>query len=281
MTHPAANAATRLKEMVKARPWAKRLALWLLRMAGPMLETRPFRAPFRYAGFVKDWFRFRAAGGKARARDFHPCLFDRTTRTGVDSHYFYQAVWAFKKIQDAGPSFHVDVGSDVRFVGMLTTVCPLAFIDIRPAAVTLNGFSGVSGSILQLPFADDSVNSLSSMHVIEHIGLGRYGDPIDPQGSRKAGVELVRVLAPGGRLYVSLPMGTTRVQFNGQRIFQAEDALDLFPDLKLVEMAMVDELGQVQMDVQPHQARIGDGGGLDFGLGMYVLEKPLRSAVNT
>ena len=42
--------------------------------------------------------------------------------------------------------------------------------------------------------------------MLEHIGLGRYGDPIDPQGTEKAATELQRVLAPGGDLYLSLPI---------------------------------------------------------------------------
>jgi hypothetical protein len=36
------------------------------------------------------------------------------------------------------------------------------------------------------------------MHVVEHIGLGRYGEPMDEQGDLKAIEELKRVLAPGG-----------------------------------------------------------------------------------
>jgi hypothetical protein len=42
------------------------------------------------------------------------------------------------------------------------------------------------GSILALPFESGSIKSLSSLCVVEHIGLGRYGDEIDPFGSESA-----------------------------------------------------------------------------------------------
>jgi hypothetical protein len=57
------------------------------------------------------------------------------------------------------------------------------------------------------------------MHVIEHIGLGRYGEALDPDGDLKAIRELVRVLAAGGNLLVVVPVGRPRIQFNAHRIY--------------------------------------------------------------
>jgi SAM-dependent methyltransferase len=71
-------------------------------------------------------------------------------------------------------------------------------VDIRPVDIAVEGF--VFGSVLALPFPNASQASLSSVCVIEHIGLGRYGDELDPRGSEKAAAELTRVLAPRGDL---------------------------------------------------------------------------------
>jgi len=221
-------------------------------------------------GFLLDWRKFRCAGGEASLLSFYPCLFDKTTSTAIDSHYFYQAIWAFKKILASGVSQHVDIGSDVQFVGMLTCVTEVTFVDIRPLELTLSNYIGKKGSILALPFHDKGISSLSSLHVIEHIGLGRYGDPIDPDGSIKACRELMRVLAPGGKLYLSVPIGKTRVQFNGQRVFNVTDVIAMFSDLELLELSVVNTDGTYMEKVNPDTIRICEEAGLDYGLGMFV-----------
>jgi SAM-dependent methyltransferase len=156
---------------------------------------------------------------------------------------------------------------------MLTAITEVLFVDIRPLDLTLERYSGKRGSILELPFDDSSVTSLSSLHVIEHIGLGRYGDPIDPDGAVKASEELKRVLAPKGRLYISVPIGKTRVQFNGQRVFAIEDILGMFANLNLIELAVVDAHGNYKEKVDPYRIDMGEDTGLDFGLGMFIFER--------
>jgi ubiquinone/menaquinone biosynthesis C-methylase UbiE len=109
-------------------------------------------------------------------------------------------------------------------------------VDIRPVDLSVPGFTFVEGTLLALPFADGSVHSLSSVCVIEHIGLGRYGDPLDAHGTDKAATELVRVLAAGGSLYVTVPVAEeSRVEFNAHRTFTREHVLRLFSRLELVE----------------------------------------------
>lgn len=230
-----------------------------------------------YVRFIRDWRLFKSAGGIAQIGDFWPCLFDRRSHTGIDAHYFYQSLWAFRKIHDRNIRTHVDVGSQVQFVGLLTTITRVVFLDIRPLSIGIPKYQGLASSVVALPFGDRSIHSLSSLHVIEHIGLGRYGDPIDPNGSAKAAQEIVRVLAPGGRAYISVPVGRPRVQFNGQRVFAAADVIKLFDGLNLVEMAMVDASGQFHDDVKPESADISEvGQGSDFGLGLFALQKAAR-----
>ncbi|MBI3704986.1 MAG: DUF268 domain-containing protein, partial [Rhizobiales bacterium] len=136
-----------------------------------------------------------------------PCLMDRVSHTPFDPHYYYQAAWLAHNLANAKPPRHVDVGSDNRMLGILSAYVPLVFVDYRPLRVRHAGIAPVAGDIKRLPFADGSIASLSCLHVIEHIGLGRYGDPIDPSGSIAGLHELERVLAPGGRLYLSTPVG--------------------------------------------------------------------------
>lgn len=237
----------------------------------PVWPTKRLRhSVFYYVRYLSDWSRYSALPGSERLRfvDSYPCLFDRTAITRVDSHYFYQDIWAFKKIQASGTPCHVDVGSRAIFVGMLTAITNVTFIDIRPLVVSLENFDSQSGSILALPFADNSVPSLSCLHVAEHIGLGRYGDPLDPAGTRKATRELARVLAPRGNLYFSVPVGRPRVCFNAHRIHSPQQILNHFHGLELVEFSGIDDGGAFRQEIEP--AELADS---SYACGLFHLTK--------
>jgi SAM-dependent methyltransferase len=99
-------------------------------------------------------------------------------------------------------------------------------VDIRPLSLEMESIKFVEGSILNLDFPDKSVESISSLCVIEHIGLGRYGDPLDPEGSIKAFLELMRVVKPGGNLFISFPIEEkSKTYFNAHRAFDEQEML--------------------------------------------------------
>ena len=194
----------------------------------------------KYPRYFKDWFQYSRMdfAEQIKLKDSYPCLFDRTAKTSVDSHYFYQHIWAFEKILASSAESHVDVGSSVDFVGLLSTITKVQFVDIRPLDVSnIKNLESIKGSILDLPYEDNSVKSMSCLHVAEHIGLGRYGDPLDPQGTQKAAAELSRCLATGANLYFSLPVGKPRLCFNAHRIHSPPQILEYFSGLKLVEFS--------------------------------------------
>jgi ubiquinone/menaquinone biosynthesis C-methylase UbiE len=77
------------------------------------------------------------------------------------------------------------------------------------------------------------------MHVLEHIGLGRYGDPIDPQADLKAIVELKRVLTPGGYLLLVMPIGRPKVMFNARRVYSYQQIISYFYPFQLVQFSLI------------------------------------------
>lgn len=229
--------------------------LW--RLGQPAISTsgRDFiRLPALYVQFLRERSRFVRMSGEAPFEELHPNLFDKTpaTQTGR-GHYFYQDIWALTKLAELRPELHHDVGSRYDgFVGQATAVCPVISYDIRPPNITLPRFEFRHGSILDLPLADESVRSLSCLHVAEHIGLGRFGDEIDPDGTTKALRELSRVLArSGGQLLFSMPIGRERVCFNSHRIWHPEKPIEMFSELELVEFKAVDDAGEFQERVTP------------------------------
>lgn len=196
--------------------------------------------------FLNSYRKYKISAGSEELKiyDFYPCINDNMRVTPFDAHYFYQGVWAFKKIKESKVKNHIDVGSEIRWVGLLSTVTKVTFIDIRPLKTDLKDLVVKEGSILNMPFEDNSVYSLSSLHVAEHIGLGRYGDKLDPCGTKKACEELSRVLAIGGNLFFSLPVGKKKTCFNAHRIHSPSTILEYFKDLKLVELSGVTDSGK-------------------------------------
>lgn len=176
--------------------------------------------------------------------DIYPCINDNTPTTPFDAHYFYQGVWAFRKIKESEAKTHVDVGSEIRWVGLLSTITKVTFIDIRPFKTDLKDLIVKKGNILNIPFEDNSVDSLSCLHVAEHIGLGRYGDELDPDGTKKACKELSRILAVNGNLYFSVPVGKQKTYFNAHRVNSPKTVIDYFKDLKLIELSGVTDSGR-------------------------------------
>lgn len=173
---------------------------------------------------------------KASLEKLYPCLNDKTELTKIDPVYFYQDNWAFEKVVKVMPEKHYDIGSHHKYVALLSQIIPVTMIDIRPLTLPVNNLTFIKGSLLDLPFTNDSISSLSSLCVVEHIGLGRYGDPIDPLGSEKAFKEIARVIKPKGNLYISVPIEKVgKVYFNAHRSFNEEYILKILGDFSLVE----------------------------------------------
>lgn len=203
----------------------------------------------RWRGLKRDltaWLRFwrrlrrysamTSPDERPRYKRLSPCVRDDTGTTQIEPIYFYQDNWAFQKIVQSRPGSHVDIGSHHKFIALLSFVVPTTMVDIRPLSLPVPGLQFREGTILDLPFPDGSCASVSSICVIEHIGLGRYGDPLDPRGTIKAAEELKRILQPGGSLYVSVPIERcTEVHFDANRVFTEADFLAMFQELELVE----------------------------------------------
>lgn len=220
--------------------------------------------------YLRDWVAFRRQQGDMPTpwRDTFPRLDDRLPKTPFDPHYFFQGNWLARRLSLNPPAQHVDIGSSVLTIGVLSAHVPTIFLDYRPLGARQSGLSAVGGDIIRLPFADASLASVSCLHVIEHIGLGRYGDRLDATGARRAASELQRVIAPGGRLYLSTPIGRERVCFNAHRVFSVATILAMFSELRLVKFSYVDDSGRLYQEVSPSSVP-----SLDYGCGFFEFDK--------
>lgn len=193
-----------------------------------------------------------------------PMLADKTSHTPLDSIYFHQDSWGVRQIAALKPQKHVDVGSSAMTMAMVAQFVPVTMVDIRPLPYQTEGLDFLEGSILDLPFASDSVESISSLCVVEHIGLGRYGDPLDVWGSEKAIAELQRVTRPGGHIVFSVPVDEiSRIYFNAHRAFTPTYLKSLFHDCTLVNEAYIYQ-GVLEKTWDPAKG---------YGVGLFLYRK--------
>ena len=223
--------------------------------------------------FLRDAAAYRRAQtGKfpLRIPRLMPILGDRYESAGGLGHYFHQDLWAARKIHARGPASHIDIGSRLDgFVAHLLVYMPVTSIDVRPLSSAVSGLTFMQEDATTLrSLADGSVESISSLHAVEHFGLGRYGDPIDPDGPFKMMRALTRVLRPGGRAYFSVPVGRERLEFNAHRVFSPRTVLEGFAGLRLVSFAAVDDRGEL---VDP--CAIERVEGAEYACGLFELVK--------
>jgi SAM-dependent methyltransferase len=201
----------------------------------------------KYFEFRKEFSNFKAQNLKTKSRlsvqwnDRYPCLDDKTSTTHFDRHYVFHTAWAARILADIKPEYHVDISSSLYFCSIVSAFVPVKYYDYRPADLHLDNLESGVADLLNLPFPNGSVRSLSCMHVVEHVGLGRYGDPLDPDGDLKAMAELERVLAEEGSLLVVIPIGLPKIMFNAHRIYSYDQIIGYFSKLELREFTLIPE----------------------------------------
>lgn len=190
----------------------------------------------------------------------------------IRGHYFFQDLWAARKIYDSKIKIHYDVGSRIDgFIAHIIPFCYVNYIDIRNFDTEIKNLNFIQGNILELPFEDNSIYSLSCLHVIEHIGLGRYGDKVEPNGYVKAAKELSRVLAIGGQLLLGTPIGKLKLCFDAHRVFSYDLIIDIFRDLELLEFNFIpDKADKIIYNADPNITLKSD-----YGCGLFVFTKKI------
>jgi hypothetical protein len=142
------------------------------------------------------------------------------------------------------PKMHVDLASKLDFALAIAALIPIEYHDYRIVKLNLNNFKSFFTDIQKLPYSDSSIESLSCMHVIEHIGLGRYGDPIVFNGDYIVANEMIRVLSKNGNLYFVTPVSEiSRIEFNAHRVYSYNTVISMFKELRLLEFSIITDTG--------------------------------------
>ena len=237
-------------------------------------------------GLRRYWLGYRQLKElNSRSREFwkirpsYPCMEDFYGPGGVASgHYFHQDLYVAQRIFAKAPVKHVDIGSRIDgFVAHVASFREIEVMDLRPVSsrvpnIVFHRFDLLNVSANYLEFCD----SLSCLHVLEHIGLGRYGDRIALNGYSLALENLVKILKPGGTLYLSAPFGSQAVEYNAHRIFHLNTLQELIEKhFSIVEFSMVDDAGELKTSADLRQVAESSTD-YRYALAIFELEKGKR-----
>jgi len=211
---------------------------------------------------------------------YYPCLLDRTEKGGeISGHYFHQDYLIAKRIFEKNPHKHVDIGSRIDgFIAHVATFRKVEVFDIRNICSPIDNIVfnqlDLTGDVSRYYHYTDS---LSSLHVIEHIGLGRYGDNIDINGHIRALDNIYKILKKDGICYISTPIGPQRIEFDAHRVFSMEYLLNLFKDkFKLLSFSFVDDKGDLYINVDLNEKNVENNFGCTYGCGIFELLKNIN-----
>ncbi len=197
-----------------------------------------------------------------------PIYADKFKTAGSIGSYFWQDLWAARKIFRDNPERHYDIGSriDGFIAHLLSFRDNVNLIDIRPLDKVVDGLYFTQSDATSLDnIEDESIESLSALCSLEHFGLGRYGDEIDPEACYKCFAAISRKMKSGGSIYLSVPVGKEHIEFNAHRVFYASTIVKEFSACRLEEYSctkdgMIEynvELGKYDNDMSLGEGRFG------------------------
>jgi hypothetical protein len=201
-------------------------------------------------------------------KNVYPSLKDKLETTPFDQHYIYHPAWAARILAKTRPPYHVDFSSKLAFSTIVSAFIPVKFYDYRPANLNLSNLESGFGDLTKIDLPDNSQPSVSCMHTVEHVGLGRYGDPLDPQGDLKAIAELKRIVTPGGDMIFVTPVGRPRIEYNSHRIYSYQQVIDLFAPFTLQEFSLIPDSGGL---VENASESLSDS--QEYGCGCFWFKK--------
>ena len=230
---------------------------------------------------IKDYRHFKSQvsdGNKEFPIAFSlPRFSDRIEAAGIASgHYFHQDLFVARRIFERQPLRHVDVASRIDgFVAHVAVYRQIEVFDIRAMESQIPNIIYHQSDMMQpqneyLAYCD----SLSCLHALEHFGLGRYGEPIQFNGHKVAFDNLLKILMPGGILYLSVPIGPQRIEFNGHRVFAIPSILAMAGErFKLLCFSYVDDAGDFHEDQSLDDRAVQQTFGCKYGCGIFEFQK--------
>lgn len=176
--------------------------------------------------------------GKVKLEHFYQ---DSVSPVGVPIYYSrFKCDFMIKRVKDKSLLYYGDTfnfmcqaieqypvrDKTVAIMGSHTFACEAIVLAYggRPITIEYNKLITDDSRLTLLTVEEYKANPIQcdmafSISSFEHDGLGRYGDPLNPDGDLQAMQEMKTVIKPGGILFLSLPIGQDKIIWNEGRMY--------------------------------------------------------------
>ena len=148
-------------------------------------------------------------------------------------------------------------------------------IDFHPYPYRHPNLMAVRGDAMRCPFGARRFGAVLAISVVEHIGVGHYGDPAAVAGDRVAVREIARLLRPGGRALITVPFGVARTD-DFQRVYDPPRLRELLAALAIVRIEHARGRAGVWTPCAEAEAASVDWSGPDRAVALVVATAPPR-----
>ena len=230
-----------------------------------------FKNLLYFAKYFLDLIKYKRLNGKINY--IFPVLGEDKKKSGrITNHYFYQDLLVASYIFKNKPTKHIDIGS--RIDGFVANVASFRKIEVFDLRINKLNFKNIKFRTLNLNKINKKLynytDSISCLHTIEHFGLGRYGDKIDPDSYKKGFNNLIKMLKPNGLLYISFPISDKNATFfNLERRFNPKDILGWTKELVLLNFDYIDDKQRLNLNINLLNFKKN----IVNGCGIYVFKK--------
>jgi len=230
-----------------------------------------------FATDMKEFLNQKGSDTTFKWGKLYPILIDKQAEGGtMKGDYFHQDLYVAQQIYKANPKKHLDIGSRTDgFVAHVASFREIEMIDIRPIRSHVKNILFRQADLMNLPEdMIDYCDSVSSLHAIEHFGLGRYNDPIDYYGHLKGIENITKILKTGGIFYFSVPIGPQRVEFNAHRVFSLKYLIDILsPNYTIQSFSYVNDMGDLTENAALTEQSVQSNFSCWYGCGIFTLLK--------
>lgn len=230
-----------------------------------------FKNLLYFTKYFLDLIKYKKLNGKVNY--IFPVLGEDKKKSGqITNHYFYQDLLVASYIFKNKPTKHIDIGS--RIDGFVANVASFRKIEVFDLRINKLNFKNIKFRMLNLNKINKKLynytDSISCLHTIEHFGLGRYGDKIDPDSYKKGFNNLIKMLKPNGLLYISFPISEKNATyFNLERRFNPKDILGWTKELVLLNFDYIDDKQRLNLNINLLNFKKN----IINGCGIYVFKK--------
>jgi len=186
----------------------------------------------------------------------HKLGFSRPMNLALASPRIVEYPWVLKNLPSGGKV--LDIGSTGSQLPIMLSCLGYHVwtIDVRnyEYAGLSDNLHSIVGDIRETSFPNSFFDVVVAVSTIEHVGLGRYNDPIDTEGDKNVMKEIKRIMSRNGLLLITVPFGKKAVTLL-HRVYDENTLLSLLKGFDIQSIEYFIRMNRLWINATKEQVR--------------------------